>query len=262
MTKTLSSFLVLIVLCATARAQKSLLHENCDLSTYGAKDIKGFLAFDTDLRAALAKQDATAMAILVTFPLRVNEADGGSYSIDDGQSLRHHFQDVFTPAVRKAVLNQKIASIFCKYDEGLSYGDAGQVWVQYRKFGWQVSSVNVIPPGGIAKQTRDGIELVCRTEKHRILIDMDEKGNPRYRAWDASRSVMQGPDLEIKGGSVEWEGTGACGARDYTFKNATATYDLQVVEGCYGDDHTPPAGATARLTVTVTGKEPFSAWCY
>ncbi|HKF48270.1 MAG TPA: hypothetical protein VKB38_12990 [Terracidiphilus sp.] len=261
MTKILFPLLAL-VLCAVGHGQTTLLHDGCDLSTYGASDVKEFKAFDADLRAAIAKQDAIAMSMLVTFPLRVNESDGGTYSINDGQSLRHHFQDVFTPRVRKAILNQKIEDIFCKYDEGLSYGDSGEVWVQYGKFGWQVWSVNVIPAGGIAKQTRNGIQLVCRTAKHRIVIDADEKGNLRYRAWNASRSVVQSPDLEIRGGTAESEGTGVCAKRLYTFTNAQATYEIDGAEGCYGDDNSPPAGATASLTVTVAGKEPSSAWCY
>lgn len=262
MLKTMPTLLVL-GLCVAGHGQATLLHEGCDLSTYGASDTKGFMAFDADLRAAIAKQDATAMSFLVSFPLRVNESDGGSYSINDGQSLRHHFQDVFTPRVRKAILGQKIADIFCKYDDSsLRYGDAGEVWVHYGKFGWQVWSVNVIPPGGIAKQTRNGVQLVCQTAKHRIMIDADEKGKPRYRAWDASRSVEQPPDLEIKGGTVEWEGTGVCAARHYKFRNAQATYEVDSAEGCYEEGNSPPAGATASLTVTVAGKEPSSAWCY
>ncbi len=53
------------------------------LAILGARDRAEFLRFDSALNAALEKQDAAALALLVRFPLRVNQADGSRVSLDN-----------------------------------------------------------------------------------------------------------------------------------------------------------------------------------
>jgi hypothetical protein len=74
------------VAAASAFAQETRLGSSCDLSVIGATGTNSLLAFDRELRLALTKQDAVAMALLVEFPLRTN-ADGGSYSLNDPVAL-------------------------------------------------------------------------------------------------------------------------------------------------------------------------------
>ncbi len=107
----LASFLLLVA--STAFCQNTKLGNSCDLAILGAKDAKSFLDFDRELRAALSKQDAVAMAFLVQFPLRIN-SETGKFSLDDPAALQSHFQEVFPAAVRKAILDQKVEEIFCR----------------------------------------------------------------------------------------------------------------------------------------------------
>jgi hypothetical protein len=94
------------------------LNDSCDLAMFDAKDTKAFLTFDADLRAALSKPDPVAVAPVAGHPMRVNEPSGGSYLIDSGEALRHHFPDIFTAQVRKAVQTQSVADLFCRVTKG------------------------------------------------------------------------------------------------------------------------------------------------
>jgi hypothetical protein len=53
-------------------AQTTKLNDSCDLAMFDAKDTKTFLAFDSQLRAALSKPDPIAVALLAEYPMRVN----------------------------------------------------------------------------------------------------------------------------------------------------------------------------------------------
>jgi hypothetical protein len=251
---------VLLCVVSNAVSQATRLNSGCDLATFGAKDTKGFLAFDADLRAALIKQDAVALALLVQYPLRINEGNGGTYSIDDGQALKNHFQEIFTPEVRKAVLDQTVASLGCRYDMGLGYG-GGEIWVSFHKFGWAIDAVNADAARLTKKDTTGSVELVCRTEKYRIRIDRGADEVLHYRVWNNPHSVLQNPDLQIPGGQKTFEGTGVCSSPTWTFRNGSATYAISGADGCYGDDDAPPQGAQGRLSVTFNGKNE-QAWCY
>jgi len=60
----LSLVAVLLLLTPAAFSQTVDLGENCNLVAIGATDTKGFLEFDRELRDALSRQDAAAMALL------------------------------------------------------------------------------------------------------------------------------------------------------------------------------------------------------
>ena len=55
-----------------------------------AKNFFTFDQFDRELRIAITKQDAIALAFLVNFPLRVNDA-GATISIDNAAALKNAF---------------------------------------------------------------------------------------------------------------------------------------------------------------------------
>jgi hypothetical protein len=113
---------------------------------------KGFFAFDQfdkELRSALTRKDATAMALLVRFPLRVNDA-GGAISIDDATALQSHFNEVFTPAVRKEILNSPTDG-GCNV-EGIGYGRGGSgSTLQHRDMRSGQSTVTLCHPSHRAK---------------------------------------------------------------------------------------------------------------
>jgi hypothetical protein len=81
-----------VSLPTAAFAQGSKLGESCDLASQGANETETFLAFDRELCSALSKQDGGVIALLVNFPLRVND-ERGSFYLKDPASLQGRFQE-------------------------------------------------------------------------------------------------------------------------------------------------------------------------
>jgi hypothetical protein len=226
-----------------------------------AKNFLTFDQFDKELRVAITRQDAVALAFLVTFPLRVNDA-GGTISLDDAAALKTHFQEVFTPAIRKEILGQKTEDLGCSV-EGVMYG-RGVIWVNASERGYSIWVVN--RDSGLTQPANRWdalkIDYVCQTQMHRVVVDTVAGGVLRYRSWNKPRSVTGAPDLELKKGDGSFEGTDLCAVPIYTFKNGSATYKVEGGLGCYADSDGIPKGATGRLEVTVADKPPTDLWCY
>ena len=82
---------------------------------------------------------------------------------------------------------------------------------------------------------------------------------PRYRAWNKPRPTTAAPDLEIKDGVSDMEGTYPCTRSIWTFKKGRAEFEVSSL-GC--TESTPPKGATGDLTVSTGGKTKQHWWCY
>jgi hypothetical protein len=252
-------FVALLLIAATAHGQATHLSESCDLSVIGATETKSFLAFDRELREAIAKQDTTALSFLVQFPLRIN-SEWGAYSLDDPDALRSHFQEVFPVQIRNAILRQKLDSIFCR-DEGVMYGN-GDIWVNPSKLGYAIEVVNLeVAENRKNNPSERKIDFICQTDSSRIVIDADAKQVPRYRAWNKPHSVTGDPDLKIDNGKSEVEGTGGCSHKVWTFKAGSTTYTTEEL-GCFPDSNEPPKRAVGMFTVQAEDKHEVFGWCY
>jgi hypothetical protein len=243
--------------------QSANVGEKCNLGVFGFKESKSFFAFDRDLRDAIAKRDIGRLAALVQFPLRVTD-DRGMVFVHDARSLQGRFEDIFTPAIRKAILSSTPDTIWCNYT-GISYGE-GQIWVNVTDNGYFVMTINLPEKHHNHTPSATAVEMACHTDQKRIVIDQQSDGSPRFRSWGYKQSVSQSPDLEIKAGQQEFEGTGPCAHRIWTFQ--TNKINVRVEEpGCYGDD-APPANAQAQIFLSdaadasrTPGKEQ-SEWCF
>lgn len=243
----------------TARAQTQKLSEGC-ASIIGENNVKAFLAFDADLRAALAKGDAGAVAMLIEYPLRVNEAPSSGYSINDPGALFRHFHEVFPPEVVRMVTGQHASELFCN-DSGVMYGN-GEVHVNVIKSGFGVGVIDLRWPFVSARDTPLAPVFVCRTDRQSVLVEQRPNRSVRYRSWNAGHSILDKPDLEIASGIGEVEGTGWCAHSEWTFKNANATYTVSEL-GCFPDSNEPPERARGQLSVAIEGqKEDTWWWCY
>jgi hypothetical protein len=238
-----------------ACAQTQDLSEGC-VSIVGENNVKAFLAFDADLRAALKKGDAVAVSTLIEYPLRVNEAPGSGYSINDPGALYRHFHEVFPERVISAVMKNHL---FCIQDS-MMYGN-GEVQVHVTKSGFGVGTVNV-ESADASKTSQFAPVFVCRTERHSVLIEAGPKQRVRYRSWNAGHSVLGKPDLEVASGKGAVEGTGWCAHSEWTFKNANAIYTVSEL-GCFPDSNQPPQKARGQLSVEIEGqKDGTWWWCY
>ncbi len=252
------------VLCAAAvgRAQQEKsateVGARCNVSVFGEKSTEKFLAFDRDLRKAIETRDVGKLALLTEFPLRVDDS-GGAYFIHEGRSLAGHFDQIFTPEIRKAILSTTRDEIWCNYT-GIAYG-SDRVWINVTDKGFFVMTVNL--PGNHAAAPRERtVEMSCSTDRLRILIDSDKNGVPRYRSWSKQRSLFDPPDLEIATGKGDIEGTGPCAHHLWSFHAGKAEIRLEE-PGCYGDDDAPPEKAQAQLFVKADEKaEERASWCF
>jgi hypothetical protein len=231
-----------------------------------AKNFFTFDQFDKELRIAVTRQDPVAMAFLVTFPLRVNDA-GGTISLNDPAALKTHFQEVFTPAVRKEILSEKNDNEALKADagcneEGVGYA-RGVIWVNASDRGYSIWSVNrdAVPPYRF-KWNSPTIDYVCQTQTHRIVIDTVAGGALRCRSWNKPRAVTDAPDLLIAKGDSTFEGTQVCAYPVYTFKNGAVVYRIDGGLGCWGNAEGAPKDAAGRLEVTTADSRTSNSWCY
>jgi hypothetical protein len=254
-----SAILLLTALIYTTGmlAQDSKRNDPCHAKPDSAQNFFSFDQFDKELRSALTKQDPVAMSFLVTFPLRVNDA-GGTISLDDAAALKTHFQEVFTPAVRKEILGDKTEKTGCN-EEGLDYA-RGVIWVNASRRGYAIEVVNrdAVPPYKFGRDAPT-INYVCQTQTHRVVVDTTADGVLRYRSWNKPRPVIEIPDLVISKGKDAFEGTQLCAIPIYTFKNGDTEYQ---VEGGTGCDPGVPNDATGRLSVTVGDKDATTSFCY
>jgi hypothetical protein len=265
MGKTVRYLLLGAVVCGasvTGIAQTQLPADPCSAMPAGnaAKGFFPFDQFDREMRSALMRQDATAMALLVRFPLRVNDA-GGTISIDDATALQSHFNEVFTPAVRKEILNSPTDGS-CNA-EGIGYG-RGVIWVNASGKRYAIESVNrdAVPPYPATSKHAPKLEYVCQTQGHRIVIDTVEGGDLRYRAWKKPRSVTEAPDLSLWSGKQRFDGSDVCAVPIYSFKNGDITYEVGAGTGCYSEASKPPDGATGDLTILRKDQTISHEWCF
>jgi hypothetical protein len=81
--------------------------------------------FLSRLQSAVRANDNRAVVRLVALPLRVNFA-GGARNYSDRSAIERDYDRIFTPGVKRAILNQRADRLFTKY-QGAMIGD-GQVW--------------------------------------------------------------------------------------------------------------------------------------
>jgi hypothetical protein len=238
-------------------SEATVVGDGCDLSVFGEKDATKFLMFDHDLREAIEKMDAGKLALLVDFPLRIDD-DHGAIFIHDAASLQGHLELAFPPAIRQAVLSSTRDEIGCNY-AGIDYGD-GRVWVNVTDRGFFLMTVNLPPDKSIQTQESNAVRLACHTKHMRILID-STKGAARYRSWSFARSLSSAPDMELGDGTESVEGTGPCAHSVWTFKDSITQITLEA-PGCY-EDNAPPRGAQAELSIS-GGATAATApeWCF
>jgi hypothetical protein len=241
---------------AAATEPDAVLGASCNLAVLGVTDKRDFLRFDHELRAALATQDVAALSLLINFPLRVNYAEGSSIALDNPAALQQRFAEIFSPALRKIVSDQKVDDFFCKEDGGLMYGN-GELWVQVLGSGArQRFRVAVLNVSAAAAKPATQVQLACETAKYRIVIDTNAETTSRYRVWNKPRSAQDKPDLELTG-TQDYEGTGSCAHRIWHFTNADTVYEVSE-PGCAES----PQGATAQLQVLLKAKSQLETWCY
>lgn len=219
----------------------------------GSEKTCAFASFNREFKAAMEQSDAGKAALMVRYPLRVNDARG-TYYIKDAASLQGRFADIFTPALREAIAVEQIDASDCNAARFM-YG-RGDVWVTVTDQGYAIEAINV--PGGSTDSTAVGrVEFTCKADANRIIVDLGTDGSPRFREWKAGHPLTQKPDTELLHGTTGIEGTGSCSYRFWRFKAGNETLSLEGL-GCSSDSNPPPAAATGQFVASAG----TTSWCF
>jgi hypothetical protein len=216
-------------------------------------------AFDATLRVALDKRDYAALSLLIEFPLKANYRSG-SIAILDPIALKSRFEEVFTPRVRKAVLEQTRQDLMCMPMGGVGYGN-GVLWADIVNDApharYAIKAVNP-DPYDAREELEDGVVFVCNAAQHKVAVDYTRATGFRYRSWNIPRLVTDQPDLTLLRGDSKIEGTGPCARSLWTFRQGDTEY-LVGGRGC-GDRGGPDA--RGELTVTRGDRVVLNGFCY
>jgi len=233
--------IAILLLSPAALAQQPTTEKRC-----------AFVSFNGELNAAMRELDAGKTALLVIYPLRINDPHG-TYYIRDAASLQGRFNDIFPPAIRGVIATQKIDASDCKPGRFM-YGN-GDVWIALTDQGYAIEAVNV--PGDDDRNAIGRVQVTCKTDGYRIIIDIGESETLRFRAWQNGHSLEQKPDTDLRDGKQRTEGTGACAYPIWTFNDAGKRVSVEGL-GCFGDSNSPPPRATGQF-IAPTGA---TSWCF
>jgi hypothetical protein len=218
------------------------------------------LSIDATLRVALEKREFAAVSLLIEFPLRVNY-QSGPITILNPTALQSRFDQVFTPKVRKAVLEQKPQDLMCMPMGGVGYG-RGDLWVDVVNKApharYAIQSVSPDPIEGKV-DIPEGVVFVCNAAQHKIAVDYARATGFRYRSWSTPRAVIEQPDLTLLKGDAKIEGTGPCARHAWTFRRGDTQYSVGEL-GCTDGSEGPDARGT--LTVTRGERVLLQGFCY
>lgn len=241
------------LLAPTVGVAQSDFHNPCDDISKSGK----FIDFDKQLKSTMRSGDPVALSFLIQFPLRVN-SENGTTSIDDARALQSDFARLFPSGARARIVAARNNDLVCNL-EGVGYAD-GLVWAEETERGYRLVEVNQQQTKAETSAQKNGkVRFICKTKTHKIVVDELAGGTLRYRSWNSPHNVSDAPDMEVRNGAENIDGSGQCAASTYTFKNSSAVYSVGEL-GC--TDGSEPNGATGELNVTVSGKRVTNAWCF
>lgn len=229
----------------------------CPGPSGGANDREELLRFDSELRTALSAGDVASTALLVSFPLRVN--DSGTIFLADARTFQARFAEVFPPSIRKAVLETEPEQVLCfwRYDSTM-YG-LGEVWVsRVRQGAFQRFAVVAVNVNAAPIPLSPQLDFVCNGDLYRAIIESNSDQSARLRTWEQPRLLTDVPDIDISGGEMRLEGSGSLTYRVWEFHDR----DTKVVVTDGVDFESSPPGALGALFLSVIGEGDSESWCY
>ncbi|MBI2571112.1 MAG: hypothetical protein HYV63_29250 [Candidatus Schekmanbacteria bacterium] len=228
----------------------------------------GMDRFERELRGALARHDAAAMALLVRFPLRINHPDFSITTLDNPRALENGFDQAFPPELRETVLRSSRDQLV-GLDE-MSFAN-GLLWASRIGEGetgsWRLRTVN-LPRSSFdpKKPAPMGLEFTCETAKLRIVVESDSHSAAvlppriRFRAWDKPHFPPDPPDMQISEGVWDIRGTGRCSAQVFSFIQGQTRYELSEIGCSSGED--VPGDRTGKIEIYLGDQPQAHAWCF
>ena len=190
------------------------------------------------LHQALRNGDRRAVAALILYPLM---RETPLNSIKNGKDFLKHWEEYFDSISTKAVLAASAEQFGWR---GIALKD-GMVWFNNGR----IISINTQTAANqkalqaakkqdnnrlyTSARDYDKITFQCRTK--RLFIRVQQHGDDlRYFAWKNGADLLAKPELELRGGTYDAQGSG--GNFDLEFKNDSFTYSLNVGHNLCGED--------------------------
>ncbi len=235
--------------------------QSCSYAEYGGEDQGALARFDDELRQALTTGHHLQLLPLIDFPLRLNFANRGTIQIADAQALMSFYPMIFPAELKAKILNYKRAEIGC-LPQGVMYGP-GELWLrpialENNQLTYRLMAINEVNDESKLDSEADEVKMICETSYHRIVID-EQQNTPRYRAWNKPRSLTLAPDLEIKQGLSDYEGTGPCTSSIWNFTSGSTSLQMSEISPCSAEDSTRARG---NLEIFIQGKSAQTLICY
>lgn len=248
------SFLCLAMASPGPAQAKSSGNQDAPAATSAVDDATLYARFERELQGALANADPIATALLVSFPLHVNGADGSQFEISNAAALQAHYELVFTDSVRESIAAIEAGSPPEPIGDRYLMAD-GTLWLDRIDHGngvrYRVAIVNATREEAAAAAF-PRLAYACETVKHRIVIEQTGVEEYRYRSWNLPTFPPAAPSLQLSG-SADSEGSGECRHATYAFERGDTRIDVSE-PGC-GENEWPEG----QLTVTLKG-EPAGDW--
>jgi len=72
------------------------------------------------------------------------------------------------------------------------------------------------------------VQFDCLSVPYRVIIDQLPDQSLRYRSWLANADITSKPDLTLQNGTLELSGSSSYPISNYTFKNHSYSYEIEV----------------------------------
>ena len=196
------------------------------------------------LKNALAQDSRAEVAALFEYPFK------RKYPIPDIRSAEEmviRFEEVFGDDLISAIRASNFDENWSKMGTKGTMLNSGQVWLHDTRH--TIIAINEKSPldavirrnliefdkQRLHESLRDfeSPALEWLVGRYRIRVDRMPDGTYRYASWDRNVSVLNAPELVVKGGTVHYEGS--AGNHFYEFKQGKYTYKVSVFfPGRYG----------------------------
>ncbi len=227
--------------------------ESGDASDNGCATGPAFDGAWKELKTAILSNDRKSVARLVIYPLRTVTLNGKRVSIKSPAEFIARYDELIDDRFKESISGD---GFFCN-----SYGIAvanGLLWLRYDNGGTskeqgplKIASIN----SSSADKT---LGMECITLKHRILVSKAGTDDYTYQSWRTGSPGDGQPELTIKGGQYDCQGTGSCGICTWTFTSGDYSYQVSDSFGCLIE---PPPNAIGFLEVLKQGKRVSLQWC-
>ena len=128
-------FVLMLGVCVWLGGAGGVLQAASPENPFVVAGIENAAEFETSfagLQTAVAANNRSKVADFILYPLRVNgwrdELKGkGTYQFETRQDLLDHYDEIFTPQVKTAIIQQKTGNLFVNW-QGVMVGN-GEAWL-------------------------------------------------------------------------------------------------------------------------------------